>query len=62
MGRMKDFRQFIAEDLCAKDKTLDLDKAFVMADELWDKATKKNKKAQMKIGRYAKRFQKKREG
>lgn len=59
MGKVKDFRLFIAEDMCAKDETLDLDRAFVMADILWDKATVgKNKKAQAKIGRYAKRYMK----
>jgi hypothetical protein len=61
MGRMKDFRQFIAEDICEHNKVIDLDKAFVMADELWHDATVgKSKKAQNKIGTYVRRYRKER--
>lgn len=57
MGKVKDFRLFIAEDLCAKNELVDLDEGFKMADELWKDATvRKNKKSQAKIGRYAKKY------
>ena len=57
MSNMKDFRLFIAEEMQAKNKLLDLDKALVKAEELWHDATVgKNKKAQMMIGRYAKKY------
>lgn len=57
MGKVKDFRLFIAEDLCTKNELVDLDEGFKMADELWKDATvRKNKKSQAKIGRYAKKY------
>ena len=57
MGKVKDFRLFIAEDLCTKNKMLDLDKAFVMVDDLWDRAAvKKDVTAQVEIGKYVKRY------
>ena len=62
MGRMKDFRMFIAEDYVKKSGGLiDLDKGFVLADELWDRACKKDKKATMKLGKLVRRYRK-REG
>lgn len=57
MGKVKEFRQFIAEDYCAKNKLEDINEGFKMADKLWYDATVgKSKKAQMKIGRYAKKY------
>ena len=62
MSRMKDFRMFIAEDFVAKSNGLiDLDRGFVLADELWDAACKKNKKATVKLGKLVKKFRKKKE-
>ena len=57
MARMKDFRTFIAEDFVTKSGGLiDIDKAFVMADELWDKAAHKNKKATIKLGKLVEKY------
>ena len=57
MGKVKEFRQFIAEDYCNKNNLVDLEEGFKYADDLWKDATVgKSKKAQMKIGRYAKNY------
>lgn len=57
MSNMKNFKLFIAEEMMSKNSLLDLDKALVKAEELWHDATVgKNKKAQAKIGSYAKRY------
>lgn len=62
MGRMKDLRLFIAEDFVEKSNGLiDLDRGFVLADELWDNACKKNKKATVKLGKLVKKYKKRKE-
>lgn len=57
MGNVKDFRQFIAEDYCAKNNLEDTNEGFIAADKLWHDATvRKSKKAQKEIGVYAKKY------
>lgn len=59
MARMKDFRMFIAEDFVKRGKGLiDLDRAFVAADELWDNAAKGDEEAKRNLGRLAKEYRK----
>ena len=62
MGRVKDFRQFVAEEYVAKGEGLiDLDRGFVLADTLWDKACKKDKKATARLGRLVRKYKKQQE-
>lgn len=62
MSKMKDFRMFIAEDFVKKNNGLiDLDEGFVLADELWDKACKKDKKATAKLGGLVRRYRNQKE-
>ena len=57
MSIMKDFRQFIAEDVCKKNNLEDLNEGFKAADKLWEDATVgKSKTAQKEIGVYAKKY------
>ena len=58
MGQIKNVRLFIAERICKERRVIDIDKAFVLADELWDEALrKKNPKAKEKLNKYIREFQ-----
>lgn len=58
MGQIKNVRLFIAEKICKERRVIDIDKAFVLADELWDEALReKNPKAKEKLNRYIREFQ-----
>lgn len=53
MARMKELRTFIAEEIVKQSPLTDIDMAYVMVDELWDRAAKKHdKKAITKLGKY----------
>ena len=54
----KDFRHFIATHFMSTNATLDEDKAYVMADELWGDACKGNKKAILKLGELVNMYKK----
>lgn len=57
MSKTKDFRLFIAEDYCTKNDLVDLNEGFAYADKLWEDASVgRSKKAQMEIGKYAKKY------
>lgn len=55
MARMKDLRDYIAEEIVKQSPLTDIDMAYVMVDELWDRAARqKDKKAITKLGKYVK--------
>lgn len=58
MGRVKDFRLFMAEDIERKYKGLiDIDKAFVIADDLWDRAMQgRDKRAANRLNYYVTKY------
>lgn len=59
MARTKDFRLFIAEWYMGKNKGLiDEDKGFVMADDLWDRASKGDEEAKAQLGLLAEMYTK----
>ncbi len=59
MGKMKGLRIFMAEDICNRTCLMDIDRAFVLADELWDRAMiNKDPQAQEALNRFVKRWQK----
>ena len=59
MGRVKELRLFIAEEIEQALIYKDLDVAFVMADELWDEAFKdKDPRAIEKINRFVRKWEK----
>ena len=58
MGRMKDIRLFIAEEIEQALVYKDLDVAFVLADELWDKAMKeKDPRAIEQLNRFVSKWE-----
>ena len=63
MGRMKDIRLFIAEEIESALIYKDLDVAFVMADELWDEAMrKKDPRAIEQLNRFVSKWERQNRG
>ncbi len=59
MGRMKDIRSFIAEEIMNEMPLVDIDAAYVMADELWDEALREHDlRALRKLNNYVKAWKK----
>ncbi len=59
MGRMKDLQLFIAEEIVSTRPLMDLDMAFVIANDLWDRAMiDKDKKAIDQIVDYIHKWEK----
>lgn len=57
MSDSRTFKQFVAEGIHKHSKVIDIDKAYVMAEELWYDATvKKDKRAQRNIGLFARKY------
>ena len=57
MGKMKDLQIFIAEEICKENPLVDIDKAFVIANEIWDKAMiKKDITAKHQLNKYVRRW------
>lgn len=57
MGRMKDLQIFIAEEICKENPLVDLDKAFVIANEIWDNAMiKKDITAKHQLNKYVRKW------
>lgn len=60
--RSNGFDKFVAEYYLNKNKGLiDMDKAFVLANDLWDRATHKDKSAERLLGNLATIYNHKRE-
>ena len=58
MGRVKQLRLFIVEEICKEHPLVDIDKAYVMADALWDEALSgKNRRAKKRFDMYVREFQ-----
>lgn len=58
MGRVKQLRLFIAEEICKEHHLVDIDKAFVIADALWDEAMiEKRPGSQRWLKNYIEKFQ-----
>ena len=63
MGRMKDIRLFIAEEIEQALICKDLDYAFVLADELWDEAMrKKDPRAIEQLNRFVSKWERQNQG
>lgn len=61
MGRMKDLRLFIAEDIVNRSEVLDLEVGFIIADVLWDDAMVwKEQAAIEELKEFIKRWEKER--
>ena len=57
MGKVKDFRLFIAEHFVEEsDGLLELNDAFDLADELWNEACHQNKKAIYQLGKMVRMY------
>ena len=57
MGKMKDLQIFIAEEICKENPLVDLDKAFVIANEIWDNAMiKKDITAKHQLNKYVRKW------
>lgn len=57
MGRIKDLQIFIAEEICNENPLVDLDKAFVIANEIWDNAMiKKDITAKHQLNKYVRKW------
>lgn len=58
MGKVKQLRLFIVEEICKEHPLVDIDKAYVMADALWDEAMiEKRPRSQRLLNKYIKKFQ-----
>ena len=59
MARMKDIRSFIAEEIMNEMPLVDIDAAYVMADELWDEAVREHDlRALRKLNNYVRAWKK----
>lgn len=59
MHKKETYRRFVAKYYLKRGKGLiDLDKAFVLADDLWDRAARGNKKAIVLLGKITKVYNK----